>query len=269
VFLVAGARPWSPRPAHEGCVELCCLRTERGDLVFSLEPSGVASVSDFITCVPASSPPLFVFYPSLPTSCSRSDEYARHLHHILTAMVSVAELLNPEPPRAPLPTSRPAPVSPIPRTAALRDQASLARRSIETLGIMDNIKTPPPYKAKGTIHFSPFETLDEASLREVRKFQVHPLGSIRETCERIPYNSGKKDFFSKTGREGFEGKDATPGQGAGLTNAAFHYDFRVPGDDTNYTVMWDYNVGLVRMTSFFKCRGYSKVSASFFCPKRC
>jgi hypothetical protein len=25
--------------------------------------------------------------------------------------------------------------------------------------------------------------------------------------------------------------------------------------------MWDYNVGLVRMTSFFKCRGYSKVGA--------
>jgi len=24
--------------------------------------------------------------------------------------------------------------------------------------------------------------------------------------------------------------------------------------------MWDYNVGLVRMTSFFKCRGYTKVS---------
>jgi hypothetical protein len=25
--------------------------------------------------------------------------------------------------------------------------------------------------------------------------------------------------------------------------------------------MWDYSVGLVRMTSFFKCRGYSKVSS--------
>jgi hypothetical protein len=126
---------------------------------------------------------------------------------------------------------------------------------------MDSTKTPPRCKARGAVHFPPFENLDEASLREVRKFQVHPLGSIRETCERIPYNSGKKDFFSKTGREGFEGKDAAPGWGAGLTKAAFHYEFRVPGDDTSYTVMWDYNVGLVRMTSFFKCRGYSKVSA--------
>jgi hypothetical protein len=93
----------------------------------------------------------------------------------------------------------------------LRDEQSLARRSIETLGMMDNTKTPLRSKARGAIHFPPFENLDEASLREARKFQVHPLGSIRETCERIPYNSGKKDFFSKTGREGFEGKDAAPG----------------------------------------------------------
>jgi len=45
--------------------------------------------------------------------------------------------------------------------------------------------------------------------------------------------------------------------------AAFHYEFKVPGDDAIYRVMWDYNVGLVRMTSFFKCRGYSKVSTVF------
>ncbi|SPQ25240.1 3c4bbe02-ad65-48cc-8e6c-8c885a7ad15e [Thermothielavioides terrestris] len=84
-------------------------------------------------------------------------------------------------------------------------------------------------KTRGVVNFPPFEALDESSLREVRRFQVHPFGSIQETCERIPYNSGKKDFFSKTGREGFE---------------VFHYDFKIPGDDTPYTVMWDYNVGL-------------------------
>ena len=69
----------------------------------------------------------------------------------------------------------------------------------------ENPKSPPRYKAKGPINFPPFEHLDEASLREVQRFQVRPFGSIQETCERIPYNSGKKDFFSKTGREGFEG----------------------------------------------------------------
>lgn len=44
--------------------------------------------------------------------------------------------------------------------------------------------------------------------------------------------------------------------------AVFKYEFRVPGDDTEYTVMWDYNVGLVRMTPFFKCCQYGKVCAS-------
>ncbi len=39
----------------------------------------------------------------------------------------------------------------------------------------------------------------------------------------------------------------------------FQYTFRVPGDASEYVVMWDYNVGLVRMTPFFKCCKYSKV----------
>jgi hypothetical protein len=59
------------------------------------------------------------------------------------------------------------------------------------------------------VNFPPYEALDEVSLREVRRFSVYPLGAIQETSERIPYNSGKKDFFSKTGREGFEGRRAT------------------------------------------------------------
>jgi hypothetical protein len=39
----------------------------------------------------------------------------------------------------------------------------------------------------------------------------------------------------------------------------FQYDFRDPRDNTPYTVMWDYKIGLVRMTPFFKCCKYSKV----------
>jgi hypothetical protein len=62
-------------------------------------------------------------------------------------------------------------------------------------------------KVKGTVKFYPFEDLDEESLREVRRFRVTPLGGIRKNCRHIPYNSGKKDFFEKTGRESFEGRD--------------------------------------------------------------
>ena len=76
---------------------------------------------------------------------------------------------------------------------------------LEEFRMAENTKSTPRWKVKGVINFAPFEALDEASLREVRRFQVRPFGSIQDTCERIPYNSGKKDFFSKTGREGFEG----------------------------------------------------------------
>lgn len=61
-------------------------------------------------------------------------------------------------------------------------------------------------KIKGEVKFPPFERLDEETIREVEKFQVHPLGKIQEYSRHIPYNSEKKSFLEKTGRESFEGK---------------------------------------------------------------
>ncbi|GJC96855.1 APSES transcription factor Xbp1 [Colletotrichum higginsianum IMI 349063] len=107
-------------------------------------------------------------------------------------------------------------------------------------------KDPAPmskYKPRGVIKYFPFENVDDATRREVHRFRVTPFGRIQESCAHIPYNSGKKDFFEKTGRESFE---------------VFKYEFKNPGDDNDYTVMWDYNIGLVRMTPFFKCCKYSK-----------
>lgn len=60
-------------------------------------------------------------------------------------------------------------------------------------------------KAKGTINFPPFESLDNTSMREIKRYQIYPFGNIQEYCRHIPYNSGKKDFYEKTGRESFEG----------------------------------------------------------------
>lgn len=60
-------------------------------------------------------------------------------------------------------------------------------------------------KAKGTVNFPPFESLDSTSLREIKRYQIYPFGRIQEYCRHIPYNSGKKDFYEKTGRESFEG----------------------------------------------------------------
>jgi hypothetical protein len=41
----------------------------------------------------------------------------------------------------------------------------------------------------------------------------------------------------------------------------FQYKFFLPGDPNSkeYTVMWDYNIGLMRMTPFFKACGFQKV----------
>jgi hypothetical protein len=38
----------------------------------------------------------------------------------------------------------------------------------------------------------------------------------------------------------------------------FQYTYKVPGDEKEYVVVWDYNVGLVRMTPFFKSCKYTK-----------
>ena len=61
-------------------------------------------------------------------------------------------------------------------------------------------------KIKGEVNYPPFEKLDEETLREVQKFQVYPVGKITEFARHIPYNSEKKSFLEKTGRESFEGK---------------------------------------------------------------
>jgi len=102
-------------------------------------------------------------------------------------------------------------------------------------------------KLKGPIHYPPYEadSSDPELLAQHRKFRIFPLGQIADFCRHIPYNSEKKTFLAKTGREAFE---------------VFQYTFKLPGEDKEYTVMWDYNVGLVRITPFFKCCKYSKVS---------
>ncbi|KAF2849849.1 DNA-binding domain of Mlu1-box binding protein MBP1 [Plenodomus tracheiphilus IPT5] len=97
----------------------------------------------------------------------------------------------------------------------------------------------------GHVNFPPHEAgYDQYLLDQHRRFQVFPAGEIaKKGIRHIPYNSDKKDFLEKTGREAFE---------------MFQYTYKRPGDDKEYVVVWDYNVGLVRMTPFFKSCKYSK-----------
>ena len=60
-------------------------------------------------------------------------------------------------------------------------------------------------KIQGEVNYAPFENFDEVTLHEIQKFQVFPIGKIRDYSRHIPYNSEKKSFWEKTGRESFEG----------------------------------------------------------------
>ncbi|KAH9864019.1 hypothetical protein J1614_009952 [Plenodomus biglobosus] len=100
-------------------------------------------------------------------------------------------------------------------------------------------------KTVGHVNFPPHEAgRDQHLLDQHRRFQVFPAGEIsKKGVRHIPYNSEKKDFLDKTGRDAFE---------------MFQYTYKRPGDDKEYVVVWDYNVGLVRITPFFKSCKYSK-----------
>ncbi|CAN9087616.1 unnamed protein product [Alternaria alternata] len=97
----------------------------------------------------------------------------------------------------------------------------------------------------GNVNFPPHEAGDDQELlQQHRRFQIYPLGEIfRKGVRHIPYNSDKKAFHEKTGRGAFE---------------MFQYTYKRPNEDKEYVVVWDYNVGLVRMTPFFKSLKYSK-----------
>ena len=61
-------------------------------------------------------------------------------------------------------------------------------------------------KFKGKINYLPHEAGDDLELvAQHRRFQLYPMGEIGKYCRHIPYNSEKKDFMAKTGRESFEG----------------------------------------------------------------
>ncbi|KAK7509612.1 transcription regulator HTH, apses-type DNA-binding domain-containing protein, partial [Phyllosticta citricarpa] len=101
---------------------------------------------------------------------------------------------------------------------------------------------------KGEVRYPPHEIDDDDELAaELLKYRITPtpLRDIKKYPRHIPYNSDKKSFLTKTGREAFE---------------VFQYTYKVPGDSTEYVVMWDYNIGLTRITPFFKSCKYPKTT---------
>ena len=59
---------------------------------------------------------------------------------------------------------------------------------------------------RGECRYPPCEYLDDVLTAHYQQYEIHPIGHIAEFPRHIPYNSEKKSFLKKTGRESFEGK---------------------------------------------------------------
>ncbi|KAH8681369.1 hypothetical protein BX600DRAFT_505069 [Xylariales sp. PMI_506] len=160
-------------------------------------------------------------------------------------MLSVASLLNPEPPGQAKLESVNSTVSSLMADSAPHDTIFFRKHIIPKSKLHQDAVVFTKGRIMGAVNFYPYEKLDDESLRSIQEYQVYPASNIQDYCRHIPYNSGKKDFFEKTGRESFE---------------VFQYTFKAPDDNNQYVVMWDYNIGLVRMTPFFKCCHYPKTT---------
>lgn len=58
---------------------------------------------------------------------------------------------------------------------------------------------------RGTCRYPPCEYQDPVLAAHHQQYEIHPMGRIAEFPRHIPYNSEKKTFLDKTGRESFEG----------------------------------------------------------------
>jgi hypothetical protein len=91
------------------------------------------------------------------------------------------------------PTPAPIPVTPVPapRRQKVPKDAPIFSEGNQTVG---------------NVNFRPHEAgNDQHLLGQHRKFQIYPLGEIeKKGIRHIPYNSDKKDFLDKTGRDAFE-----------------------------------------------------------------
>jgi hypothetical protein len=101
--------------------------------------------------------------------------------------------------RTPNPASVPwsTPQNIMPRRQKIPKDAPIFSEGTKTVGIVNY----PPYEAEG----------DRTLKAEHDRFQVFPRGEIYQKGVRhIPYNSDKKDFLDKTGRDAFESKSSIP-----------------------------------------------------------
>lgn len=122
-------------------------------------------------------------------------------------MTSIASLLNPEPEsRERYPQQLPTP-SPS-RFAREYRQSPPPRQKKQKISKDAAVFTRG--RTRGELRYPPCEYQNQELAEAHREFQIHPMGHITEYPRHIPYNSEKKSFLEKTGRESFEGTNAVP-----------------------------------------------------------
>ncbi|SMR43849.1 unnamed protein product [Zymoseptoria tritici ST99CH_3D1] len=181
-------------------------------------------------------------------------------------MLKIHSLLNPmsdstnfrgiamaSPPTTPAYTSHSSTAAPTPRSetpfasSPAKRQKLVKDAAVFSRGTVRGQVNYPPYECSE--RSTSLTTQQQIELAQKHKeFSVYPSGSkgnfISCYVRHIPYSSEKKSFLNKTGRDAFD---------------VFQYTFKVPEDPgKEHTVMWDYQIGLVRITPFFKACKLSK-----------
>ena len=114
-------------------------------------------------------------------------------------MLSIRELLNPlsEVPR--VPSFYTMPDSP---TSAASGPSSAPEKKVK---LAKDAPIFRPGKTQGVVRYPPCEERDEKLTAAHRAYKLHPLGKIALYPRNIPYQSDKKTFQERTGRDYFEG----------------------------------------------------------------
>jgi hypothetical protein len=123
-------------------------------------------------------------------------------------MASIASLLNPEPNDGPPRWPRQNPTTTLLQASRLRDDRSPPPPRQKKQKLCKDGAVWDEKDTRGEIRYPACENQDgelAAAHRELF-LEPEPITDIMKCPRHIPYNSEKKSFLEKTGRESFEGK---------------------------------------------------------------
>jgi hypothetical protein len=169
-----------------------------------------------------------------PTSLNTTHLDSSMVSEGRNTMIKISSLLNAPPSPGILPpfSALSPPLTPAPTSQASSITSSppppVARSGGASTGLRQKMAKDAPVfnrnPARGEVHYSPFEVSDRCAMltkrerqelaENHRRFNIFPNGNdeglIRDFVRHIPYNSEKKAFSDKTGREAFE-RELYPG----------------------------------------------------------